>query len=180
MSAHIARARAITIPANARYDGLITGSAHFVVTTPHGEIMIEAGRMNSLLCRGTPEAIIGFGLMEPEWMPGLPGRNATTQTVYFTDDGPVLPFGKNRTGKRPKGPRIFVRAWGYLQRTVEVQIPISDAQCEAVIALKRDAEAAEDRKAEAVPIRSIPSRPAYRVDGNVFYIQPRAEWVGAR
>ncbi len=164
MSSHIAKAHAITIPASARYDGQ-TGSAHFDIATLRGKILIEAGRMNSLLCRGTPEAIIEFGLIEPDWLPGLPGRNATSQAVYFTDAGPVLPFGKNRTGERPKAPRIIVRALGALQLTVEVQIPISDAQHETVAALKRRAEAMEYRKEEMAPVR-----PAFRVDGNIIRV----------
>lgn len=171
MSMHIARAHAITIPADAHYDGCHTGSAFFEIATPHGKIMVEAGRMNSLHCKGPAEAIIAFGLVEPDWLPGFPGRNETAQAVYFTNDGPVLPFGKNRTGKRPKAPRIIVRAWGYQRRTVEVQIPISDKQREMVAALKRRAEAMEERKAEVVPIRL-----AYRVDGNVIHLAPRAAW----
>jgi hypothetical protein len=176
MSAHIARAHAITIPANAQYDGWSTGSALFKISTEHGEINIEAGRCNSLWCRGTPEAIIGFGMIEPDWLPGSPGRCATSQTVYFTEAGPVLPTGRHRTGKRPKAPRIIVRAWGYVQRTVEVQIPISGMQREAVAALKEAAEAAEERKSEVMPMQPIPTRPTYRVDGNVIYLAPRNEW----
>ncbi len=174
MSTHIARAHAITIPTNARFDGWSTGSAFFEIATPHGTIKVEAGRMNSLLCKGPAEAIIGFGLVEPDWLPGFPGRNETAQAVYFTNDGPVLPFGKNRTGKRPKAPRIIVRAWGYQRRTVEVQVPISDEQREMIAALKRHAKAMEERKTEVVPIR-----PVYRVEGNVIHLAPRSEWMAA-
>lgn len=178
MSAHIARAHAIAIPANAHYDGS-TGSAIFKIATVQGEIIVEAGRMNSLLCRGTPEAIIELGLIEPDWIPGTPGRCATSQCVYFTEAGPVLPASRHGSGPRPKAPRIIVRAWGYVQRTVEVRVPISDMQREAVAALRKAAEAAEERTAEVAPIRSIPTRPVYHAVGNVIYLAPRNERRGA-
>lgn len=173
MSAHLAKAHAITIPTNGHYDGWGTRSVHFKIPTTHGELDIEAGRCGSIWCRGTPEAIIAFGLVDPDWLPGLPGRGATAQTVYFEESSPWLPCGQNRRGRRPKGPRITIRAWGHITRTVDVQAPLSDVQREAVGAIRAIHEASD--AAESFNTEANPIRPAFHVVGNVVYLLPRVE-----
>lgn len=108
--------------------------AIFWIETPHGPLCVVAGQRDSIFIRGTPEAIISFGLIEPDWQPGLPGRGVSRQTVYFVDGGPWLPAGGR--GKRPRVPKVTVLAWGLLERTVEVQTQMSKAQQEKVNALR--------------------------------------------
>jgi hypothetical protein len=165
MNKYLSAAHSIAIPGNAR---LIpwTGSANFKIKTPHGPLSVEAGRCGSIFCRGTPESIIGFGLIEADWLPGLPGNNATTQTVYFENDGPHLAYGKNRRGKRPTAPHITIRAWGAIKRTVDVQCPISEEQRETVAAMWSALEAQDHHQHAGGP----PQRPAYRSEGNVIYL----------
>lgn len=150
------------------------GYAEFA--TAAGIVSVTAGlygcaRLGRIEVRGTPEAVISLGIIEPDWLPGLPGRGATAQTVYFEESGPWLPYGKNRRGRRPRGPKLTIRAWGHITRTVDVQAPLSDAQRQACEAL----EEAYCMRREPCEVRELPPRPVYRADGNVLYLLPRAE-----
>lgn len=142
--------------------------AIFWIETPHGPLCVQAGRGDSIFIRGTPEAIIGFGLIEPDWLPGLPGRNACRQTVYFLDGGPWLPVGKDRRGKRPRVPKVTVLAWGFLERTVEVQTKMSKAQQEKLDAL-RAAHGAVQKVRAGVAGEHFGKLHEYRTEGNVIY-----------
>lgn len=139
--------------------------------TDFGIVSVSAGRCDSIWIRGTPEAIIGLGIIEPDWLPGLPGRGATAQTVYFEESGPWLPCGKNHRGRRPRGPRITIRAWGHVTRTVDVQAPLSDVQRQVCEALME----AYCMRSEPCEVRELPRRPSYRAVGNVLYLLPRVE-----
>lgn len=161
MSAHLTKGQSIRIPLHAKNPR--SGYPEFRIPTEHGPIDVEFGRGNSLFCRGTPEAIVAFGLIEPEWLPGIPGNNATAQAVYIDDSGALLLFGKNRRGKRPTSPRIIVRAWGFVRRTVDVQIPLSQEQAAQYAAL-------QDEVAPNCETAVRPARPAYHADGNVIYL----------
>lgn len=172
MNKYIQAAHSIEIPRDAHLS-LQSGAAEFTIETPHGSLSIEAGRCGSVFIRGVPEAVIGFGVIEPHWLPGLPGNNVTAQSVYFENDGPLLIFGKNRRGKRPTGPRIIVRAWGLIQRTVDVQVPASEEQQEVVKALRAALDAIPDWYDQ--PRYDRPPRPAYRAEGNVIYFPTPAE-----
>ncbi len=133
-------------------------------------------RRGQIEVRGTPEAVISLGIIEPDWLPGLPGRGATAQTVYFEESGPWLPCGKNRKGRRPRGPKIMIRAWGHITRTVAIEAPLSDAQRQACEAL----ENAYCARREPCEVREIPRRPIYRAEGNVLHLLPRAEGRAAQ
>lgn len=169
MNKHIQASHSIEIPRDAHLS-LQSGAAEFTIETPHGSLSIEAGRCGSVFIRGVPEAVIGFGVIEPHWLPGLPGNNVTTQSVYFENDGPLLIFGKNRRGKRPTGPHITIRAWGFIQRTVDVRITISEEQQEAVTSLWAALDATPD-----CGDYDPPRRPTYRTEGNVIYFPTPAE-----
>src|SRR5574340_283087 len=129
----------IVIPDNATYYG---GIARFSIESAQGRIKVEAGQCDSLFCRGTPEALIAYGLIRQEWLPGQPTTNATSQRVVFEADGPRLILGKPR-GKQPTAPRIIIRAWGLARRTVDVQIPISPEQEKRIKVLKAEWEHAK-------------------------------------
>ncbi len=149
----------------------------------HAELATASGIVSVIAClqgwnrrgwiglKGTPESIIDLGIIEPDWLPGLPDRGATAQTVYFEESGPWLPCGKNRKGRRPMGPKIMIRAWGHITRTVDVQAPLSDAQRQACEAL----EEAYSMRREPCEVRELPRRPSYRADGNVLHLLPRVE-----
>lgn len=176
MNKYLLAAQAIEIPDTARLF-LGPGTANFMIETPHGSVSVEAGRCDSIFVRGTPEAINGFGLIEPDWLPGLPGRGATTQMVCFEDGQVILPVGKNRRGKRTKIPtRIIIRAWGYCRRTVDVQIPISEKQQRKVDALWAVHEKKNDRHNDD----NTPQRPTYRTEGNLIYLLRSAGMQEAR
>jgi hypothetical protein len=77
------------------------GQPAFTVRTPFGPIFVEAltRRSSSWLCRGSAESLAAHNLLRPDWLPGLPGNNKVSQTVFFGDDGPEL-FRGNRAGRK--------------------------------------------------------------------------------
>lgn len=52
-------------------------------------------------CRGRKEALIDYGLISEDWLPGAPGNNKTMQIVLFMPDGQVA-LG-SWPGGRPRG-----------------------------------------------------------------------------
>lgn len=52
--------------------------------------------------RGRPEAMLAHGLLRPEWMPGFPGNNITSQIVIFNEDGPSVIHGNLRGARKGK------------------------------------------------------------------------------
>ncbi len=173
MSAIIDKLPTITIPATTQRDSY--GTPIFFIDTPRGEIKVEVGRCRELWCTGSPEAVIGYGLTRPEWLPGLPGNNPTAQRVVFDTDGPRLIVGKP-IGKRPnKQTLITIQAWGFIKRTVRVRIPMSAEQMEfyRLMMANDDGDDAADT-ADATQSDPLPRQiPQYHHVGNVFYLQPR-------
>lgn len=168
MSAAVGAMPAIMIPDTMIRNG--NGYPEFRIVTPHGPIEVEVGRCQELWCVGTPEAVIGYGLTRPEWLPGLPGNNSTSQRVVFESEGPRLILGKP-TGKRPKKQmRIIVEGWGFIKRTVRVRIPLTESQLEQIDAwIAREDQEHEERRND----RKV-SRPAvfdYRAEGNVIHVR---------
>lgn len=182
MSKYLEAIHSIAIQSNPRRSSDYYGYAE--LTTESGIVSVSAGRCDSIWIRGTPEAIISLGIIEPDWLPGLPGRGATAQTVYFEESGPWLPYGSNRKGRRPRCPRITIRAWGHITRTVDVQAPLSDSQRQICEALEEAASAqrkrtwvsdvAEFYDADGIfhppPSCDRQHRPIYRAEGNVLYL----------
>jgi hypothetical protein len=163
-SPELAKAQSIAIPDNATFSRC--GSLRFALETQFGTLEIEAGRCDSLFIRGTPEAIIGFGLVMPEWIPGRSTTNATAQRVIFELDGPLLPLGKPK-GRRPSAPRIIVRAWGTNRRAIDVQIALTNEQkdqCETVSKLLQSSAEKFESDCETARKRE------YRREGNVIFL----------
>jgi hypothetical protein len=167
----IEKAQSITIPPEASY-GRCSGAAEFKIATDMGPIAVEFGRYGGICFRGTPEAIIGFGLMLPEWMPGLPGNNATTLTVAFDEAEPRIYRGGKRT---PRESRIRVRAWGAATRTVEVLAPPSPdqvAQHDRFYEQHADRTWEQYREEDSIGQQHVaraPVAPKSRTVGNVVY-----------
>ena len=149
----IAEIPEIVIPDDCRRDPF-RSTWRFNLTTPHGSIEVEVGRCGSLFCRGTPEAIVAYGLARPEWMPGLYGNNLTQQAVVFESDGPRLIHGKPR-GKRSTAPRIIIRAWGAIRRTIDVQVPISKRQQEQIEAMNGQIKQQQEQKCESTGVSDL-------------------------
>ncbi|MDQ1315836.1 MAG: hypothetical protein QG662_1945, partial [Pseudomonadota bacterium] len=79
-----------------------SGRLAFTVQTPFEPISIEASgcEHNTFWrCRGSAESLAAHGLLRLDWLPGLPGNNKTSQTVFFGGDGPELFRGNRRGGK---------------------------------------------------------------------------------
>jgi hypothetical protein len=51
---------------------------------------------------GSTSAMLTLGLLRPEWMPGLPGNNITSQIVVFNENGPSLIHGNLRGARKGK------------------------------------------------------------------------------
>lgn len=148
------------------------GIIWFQIDTQAGPINVEVwGRGHDVWCTGEAATVIAYGLTRPEWLPGLPGNNATAQRVVFEPGGPRLLVGNQTGQKRPKkSTRIIVEAWGFIKRTVRVRIPRTDMQVEQV---KRWIEREDQREAEQEAWRGA-GAVSLRSEGNVVYLRPRA------
>lgn len=98
----ISRVPALAIPdigITETKDGRVT----FTVQTPFGPISVEGSRAkhgNGLWrCRGNAKSLAAHCLLQPDWLPGLPGNNKVRQTVLFGADGPKLFLGNRRGSK---------------------------------------------------------------------------------
>lgn len=159
----------VTIPDELTRDRY--GILLFQIDTPLGPIEAQVGRCAEIWCTGEAAAVIAYGLTRPEWLPGLPGNNATTQRVVFESSGPRLLVGDQVGKKRPKkSTRIVVQAWGFIKRTVRVRIPMTDSQIEQVTRWEEredQQEAAQEAWRGAGPV-------SCHSEGNVVYLRPRA------
>lgn len=113
------------------------GLPAFTVRTQFGPISVEASaRGNGLWhCRGSAESLAAHGLLRPDWLPGLPGNNKVSQTVFFGDDGPEL-FRGNRAGRKFDAEFITIKRVSGTTYTVEVP---STAEQSQTIKLARSA-----------------------------------------
>lgn len=147
-------------PARWFYDDI---GIHGELDTPGGTIKLGftgCRRPTYLVCTGKQETMIAFGLVRSEWLPGMPGNGHTANSVVFDGDRPQVVVG-NIKGLR-KRPRINVSAWGYIERTVEVRIPITPEHVQVFDAV--DANFSREEVAETV-VRPIAgsSRPSLRL-----------------
>lgn len=97
------------------------GGPAFTVRTPFGPISIEAltRRNGSWICRGSAESLAAHNLLHPVWLPGLPGNNKVSQTVFFGDGGPDL-FCGNRGRRKLDMEFITIKRVSSTTYTVEV------------------------------------------------------------
>lgn len=69
-------------------------SRWYALTTPSGALRVEETCIGKRMITGTVEALTAYGLIRPEWAPGLPGNGSTRQTVLFEDGEYRYPDGK--------------------------------------------------------------------------------------
>jgi hypothetical protein len=93
----------VSIPQN--YQRNKSGSLIFQVETAEGSIQIEAWRFG-FSCKGTAAALAAYGLLQTDWLPGIPGNNLTRQSVAFEEGVPRLL--KSRGGARYTVPHIVI------------------------------------------------------------------------
>ncbi|MFA7268729.1 MAG: hypothetical protein WC073_05245 [Sterolibacterium sp.] len=142
------------------------GSLKYELTTPDGIIAVLIYG-EQLCCSGTQEALIAYGLVKPEWLPGHPGNGYTANSVVFDASGPRIVVGR-RTGARNQ-PYMHIRAWGHIRHTVNVRLPMTPEQIEQVKAWRaREEQQHEEQKRQE---RDCSTR--YRTIGNVIYLQSR-------
>jgi hypothetical protein len=83
-----------------------SGFRSFSVATRQGELVVtEMPRCREI--RGGAGALVAYGLVMPEWLPGFPGNNTTRQTVVLADSGAWLIYG-NRAGSKLDMPHIVI------------------------------------------------------------------------
>lgn len=134
----------------------------YEVKTPNGCFSVEISGKHQY-CRGTQDDLIACGLVKLEWLPGQPGNGYTSNTVVFDATGPRVVVGKVR-GTRSQA-HIHIRAWGYIQRTVEVRILMTEEQVKQVAAWEEQQE-----QGRAEPGDEPATACEYRTEGNVVYL----------
>ena len=142
------------------------GYLMYEITTPTGCFGVEI-RGRYQYCRGTQDDLIACGLVKQEWLPGFPGNGFTSNTVVFDATGPRVVVGKLRGVKSL--PHIHIRAWGHIQRTVEVRVLMTTDQINQVVSFEK-----QQKQDRIEPTEEPPSICQYRTDGNVIYLQRRA------
>lgn len=106
------------------------GRPAFTVRTPFGPISVEAferSRNTLWRCRGSAESLAAHGLLRLDWLPGLPGNNKSSQTVFFGDDGPELYRG-NRCGRKFDDEFITIKRMSRTTYVVEVPATTEQSQ----------------------------------------------------
>ncbi|WP_413439132.1 hypothetical protein ACFDAU_06240 [Sulfuriferula sp. GW1] len=104
------------------------GHATFTIQTPFGPILVE-GCGSRWCCRGNAESLAAHGLLRLDWLPGLPGNNKVSQTVFFGDDGPEL-FHGNRRGRKFNADLITIKRAS--STTFEVTMPATAEQSKSL------------------------------------------------
>lgn len=112
-------------------------------TVGEGEHSIEilAWGCDEIAVCGTIEALVLHRLIQPEWLPGAPGNNSTSQTVLFGDDGPTL-FRGNPAGR--KFQESLIRISRRDSRRYTVRLPATDEQKLMLEGLAGDERARRD------------------------------------
>lgn len=119
----------IELPLGIQSDSTVT-----VGTGAHA-IEISTWAAREIVICGTVEALVFRRLIQPDWLPGLPGNNSTSQTVLFGDTGPTLYQG-NPAGRRFQSPLIRICRQG--SKRYQVRIPPTDDQKAVLAQIERD------------------------------------------
>lgn len=108
------------------------GLPAFTVRTLFGPISVEASAYGNGLwcCRGRAESLAAHGLLRPDWLPGLPGNNKVSQTVFFGDDGPELFRGNRRGGRKFDVEFITIKRGS--STTFVVEVPATAEQSQTI------------------------------------------------
>lgn len=109
------------------------GRPAFTVQTPFGPVSIEAsGRLHNTFwrCRGSAESLAAHGLLRLDWLPGLPGNNKSSQTVFFGDGGPELFRGNRRGGRKFDVEFIAIKRMS--STAFEVEVPATAEQSQNI------------------------------------------------
>lgn len=106
------------------------GYLRFNITSTSGAVEVSAYGTRNFHCLGTAEALTELGLIEPAWLPGLPGNNKVSQTVIFGDGGPSLRIGHKGHPAKSLGPYVYVQKSG--KNRFMVCIPTSPAQAQVI------------------------------------------------
>ncbi|MHB1245886.1 MAG: hypothetical protein ACYCZH_05550 [Sulfuriferula sp.] len=105
------------------------GRATFTIQTPFGPISVEGSNGGRWWCRGNAESLAAHGLLRLDWLPGLPGNNKVSQTVFFGDDGPEL-FHGNRRGRKFNADLITIKRES--STTFTVTVPATAEQSKSI------------------------------------------------
>ena len=126
------------------------GYPEFQVETAEGNITVIAYG-HTFECKGSVGALTEHGLIQPDWLPGIPGNNSTRQTVVFEEGIPRLLKGRPR-GPRNTAPHIVIMR---LSRcTYCVSVPTTKEQEEFIHLLveRRKREMREQNRPVEKPI----------------------------
>lgn len=151
------------------------GVGVFTIETAAGPIKVEAWS-KIFFCRGSADAFIAYGLLQPAWLPGAPGNNKTRQRVRFGARGPELIHGARRTRKCEM--EAFLTITRLSLTTYQVTLPATPEQEDVLGRFREQQEAV--RKAEEQRVREDRERikrhqiPAHEVRAEVRQVAEAA------
>lgn len=132
----------------------------FTLETAAGPITVKSWWITTWYCQGSADALIAYGLLRPDWLPGAPGNNKINQRVRFGASGPELLHGRHGKCEKESCLDITRRS----QKTYRVALPATPEQVdllEKLMEQQRAAHKAEERKAheerERIKRQQIPA-----------------------
>lgn len=120
------------------------GQVGFTLESAAGPIVVEAWS-TIWHCKGSSDALIAHGLLQPAWLPGVPGNNKILQRVCFGASGPRL-LGRHERCESEACLSITRRS----QKTYEVTLPTTSEQIDVLDKLRDQQKAS--RQAEELKV----------------------------
>lgn len=108
----------------------------FKIATTEGDVQVSTWHW-AFSCKGTPGALVACGLLQADWLPGIPGNNSVRQTVAF-NDGHATPLRGRRNGARTPGQSIIISRLSRVK--YEVRVPTTKEQQEFIQGIQESRE----------------------------------------
>lgn len=119
----------------------------FQIATTDGDVQVEGWRWG-FSCKGTSGALAACGLLQIDWIPGIPGNNSVRQTVAFIE-GNAIPLRGRRNGVRNPAQSLIITRLSRVR--YEVRVPTTKAQQDFIYGIqeRHERKAKEEETAAA-------------------------------
>jgi len=115
----------------------------FKIATAEGDVQVSTWSWQ-FSCKGTSGALAACGLLQTDWLPGIPGNNSVRQTIAF-NEGHATPLRGRRNGVRNPVQSLIISRLSRVK--YEVRVPTTKAQQDFIQGIQesRERKAKEER-----------------------------------